>query len=103
MADVMESGEAFEPLFEIRTNDLGVIRLVRWPEGLVLWVDGQIRWKSWADSQSRRGALKAMREPTEPMIDAAFRAVETAYGPHASDWDPITVWQAMVDAAIKDD
>lgn len=25
----------------------GTIRLEEWPEGLVLWVGGEIRWKSW--------------------------------------------------------
>ena len=32
-----------------RTDDdvLGVVRLSRWPEGMVLWVGGQIAWKSW--------------------------------------------------------
>lgn len=26
---------------------LGTIRLEMWPEGLVLWVGGEIRWRSW--------------------------------------------------------
>lgn len=30
-----------------RENDLGVIRLEEWPEGIVLWVGGEIRYKSW--------------------------------------------------------
>lgn len=30
-------------------EEFGVIRMEEWPEGLVLWVDGQIRWKSWED------------------------------------------------------
>jgi hypothetical protein len=36
-----------EKLFETSTEDLGVIRLERWPEGFVLWAGGIIRWKSW--------------------------------------------------------
>jgi hypothetical protein len=28
---------------------LGVVRIERWPEGIVVWVGGEIRWKSWAD------------------------------------------------------
>jgi len=26
----------------------GVVRLERWPEGIVLWVSGQIKWRSWS-------------------------------------------------------
>src|SRR5882762_1285305 len=28
-------------------SDLGVISVEEWPEGLVLWVGGEIKWKSW--------------------------------------------------------
>jgi hypothetical protein len=38
-------------LFETRLSDLGVVRVERWPEGLCLWVGGEIRWKSWEESQ----------------------------------------------------
>jgi hypothetical protein len=30
-------------------DEFGVVRLEEWPEGLVLWVGGQIRWRSWGD------------------------------------------------------
>jgi hypothetical protein len=36
-----------ETLFETRTDADGVIRVECWPEGLVLWVGGVIRWKQW--------------------------------------------------------
>jgi hypothetical protein len=36
-----------------RTEDyrrnFGVVKLEEWPEGLVLWVGGQIRWESFRD------------------------------------------------------
>ena len=32
-----------------RYDKYGVIRIEEWPEGLVLWVGGQIRWKSWTN------------------------------------------------------
>lgn len=35
-------------LYEERTPDQGVVRLVRWPEGYVLWHHGEIVWRSWA-------------------------------------------------------
>lgn len=38
-----------QTLYTERTDAEGVIRLERWPEGLVLWVGGEIRWKAWAD------------------------------------------------------
>lgn len=36
-----------EMIFKTSTDEDGVIRLVRWPEGLVLWVGGVIVWKQW--------------------------------------------------------
>lgn len=30
-------------------NDIGIVKLEMWPEGLVLWVGGEIKWKSWVD------------------------------------------------------
>jgi hypothetical protein len=35
-------------------DEYGTIRVEEWPEGLVLWVDGQIRWRSWQDLSLRR-------------------------------------------------
>jgi hypothetical protein len=32
------------------TDELGVIRLAQWPEGIVLWVGGEIVWRSWRDA-----------------------------------------------------
>jgi hypothetical protein len=29
--------------------NLGVVRLEQWPEGLVLWVGGEVKWQSWED------------------------------------------------------
>jgi len=48
--------EHFFPEVEVRKlyeslrymESLGVVRLEEWPEGLVLWVGGEIVWKSWA-------------------------------------------------------
>lgn len=38
-------------LFEtIRDINNGVIRLETWPEGLVLWVNGKIKYTSWEDA-----------------------------------------------------
>lgn len=57
-----------------------------------------------------RAAIKAMREPTEEMVDQASEAIVQEYG--KSDWeeakdmaeglvaDPI--WHAMIDAALKE-
>lgn len=30
-------------------NEYGTVRVAMWPEGIVLWVGCEIRWKSWAD------------------------------------------------------
>jgi hypothetical protein len=40
------SDDVITVLFEERTDAEGTIRLERWPEGLVLWVGGEIRWRS---------------------------------------------------------
>lgn len=37
-------------LFEYEGVDGGMIRLETWPEGLVLWVNGKIKYKFWEDS-----------------------------------------------------
>lgn len=34
-------------LYEERDERLGVVRLERWPEGIVLWCGGEIAWRSW--------------------------------------------------------
>lgn len=38
--------EAYD-LMRYERQDIGVIRIAKWPEGLVLWVNGEIKWKSW--------------------------------------------------------
>ena len=43
----MTETSGVEKLYEERTEALGVVRLERWPEGLVLWVGSTILWKSW--------------------------------------------------------
>lgn len=32
-------------------NQYGTIRLELWSEGLILWVGGEIRWRSWLDKR----------------------------------------------------
>ncbi len=36
---------------EYLREEFGVIRMEEWPEGLVLWVGGQARWRSWEDPE----------------------------------------------------
>jgi hypothetical protein len=36
------------PLYQLRTETYGTIRVEEWPEGLVIWVGGEIRWRSFA-------------------------------------------------------
>jgi hypothetical protein len=33
-------------LFRLQTETYGVIKIEEWPEGLVIWVGGEIRWSS---------------------------------------------------------
>lgn len=37
-------------LFETIRDIYGVVRLETWPEGLVLWVNGKIKYKYWEDT-----------------------------------------------------
>lgn len=37
-----------QPLFKCTHEIFGVVRVEEWPEGLVVWVGGEIRWKSWS-------------------------------------------------------
>jgi hypothetical protein len=36
-------------IFQMDHSKHGTIRIEEWPEGLVLWIGGQIRWRSWED------------------------------------------------------
>ncbi len=47
-------------LTDMFADEFGTVRLEEWPEGLVLWVGGEIRWRSWRDP-----ALWATREPQQ--------------------------------------
>jgi hypothetical protein len=38
-------------IFEKYSDEFGLIRLEEWKEGLVLWVCGQIKWKSWENNK----------------------------------------------------
>lgn len=40
----------------------GVIRLEEWPEGLVLWVGGEIKWKSWEPDRTKELVKKLAGE-----------------------------------------
>lgn len=44
------------------------IRVEQWPEGLVLWVSGEIVWKDWVDEI----------KPTKTMIDVMMEALKKA-------------------------
>lgn len=46
-------------LFETRSEKFGVIRLEMWPEGLVLWVGGQLAWRSWIPVTLKRRNIDA--------------------------------------------
>lgn len=35
------------------SDQFGVVRLEHWPEGLVLWAGGEIRWCSWRGTDGR--------------------------------------------------
>lgn len=34
-------------IFQVDHSKHGTIRIEEWPDGLVLWIGGQIRWRSW--------------------------------------------------------
>ncbi len=48
-----------------------------------------------------RAAIKAMREPTQAMVnDGILNGVENGFGCGYSDY--VDLWQAMVDGALKE-
>lgn len=47
-------------------NEFGTVKIEVWPEGLVLWVGGEIRWRSWRDI-----ALWSARTLPQPRRDGA--------------------------------
>ena len=61
-------------LIETRTEQDGVIRVERWPEGLVLWVGGVIAWKSWKPKRAH------IHDLASKLADAAFEIAETDRG-----------------------
>lgn len=54
------STESISVICENETEEFGTVRVVHWPEGLVLWVGGRSVWKSWQD-KAEQGA-----EPGDP-------------------------------------
>lgn len=48
------------------SQEFGTIRLAKWPEGLVLWVNGEIRWRSWEDPGL--GGQRISGGPPDPPI-----------------------------------
>jgi hypothetical protein len=53
--------------------------------------------------KNARAALQAMREPTEAMVLAAYRAFD-AFGPDAvlGPHETLAIWHAMIDAALEE-
>lgn len=55
------------PRFSVEFKDLeqqyGVVRLEEWQEGLVLWVGGEIKWRSW--EKRTGGYINGYREGWE--------------------------------------
>lgn len=53
-------------LFRYWSDDTGVVRLERWPEGFVLWFGGQIVFKLWKKKEMITASLKL--DTTEAVI-----------------------------------
>ena len=66
-------GEEFTFLCDADDAEFGKVRVVRWPEGIVVWVGGQIRWKSW----EREGIHARLKRDGWPQR-AAFSDAELA-------------------------
>lgn len=43
-------------------EELGIVRLMHWPDGLVLWVGGEIVYKTW-----KQGVFTAVAPPPAPV------------------------------------
>jgi len=63
-SDIAVSVLSVVTLFRERHDDYGVIKIELWPEGLVIWVGGEIRWRSFdwprADLDDAREVLVEM-------------------------------------------
>lgn len=74
--DVSDAMRAFAPdatihtMFQGQSEWFGVIRLESWPEGLVLWVGGEIVWRSWQGTERKRD-LEVENRRLQERVDAA--------------------------------
>jgi hypothetical protein len=54
------AGDRAITLFEARYDDYGTVRLEVWQDGLVVWIAGQIVWKTWESQQRATDELLTM-------------------------------------------
>jgi hypothetical protein len=67
---------------------------------MIDWCAEKVRLALYSDNKSCKEAviecIKAMREPTEKMVEAAKNSPDNIYGPKA-------VWECMIDAIIGEE
>jgi hypothetical protein len=68
------------------------------PDPDEIW-NGHPLWEEFSDDA--RAAIEAMREPTEPMMQAAESEAEAYFGNGQERLEPEQVWRVMIDAALK--
>jgi len=94
-------------LYSARTPEDGVIRLVKWPEGYVLWHHGKIVWRSWEAPTAPVTAFHLTEWERLKLLTAATAAALTYFGhsvlgglkPHENE--EMKLWDALSDK-LKD-
>lgn len=46
----------------LQQKDLGEVKIEIWPEGLVLWIGGEIKWKSWENKAELNDEVMIIQE-----------------------------------------
>lgn len=88
-------------MFQERSPTLGVIRLEMWDEGLVLWIGGKIRYRSWRNPLSEDSAIKSsLDEKIHRQLVKSANTIVNSYALLASsDAQLAEEWAELVRAA----
>lgn len=69
-----------ETLWSMTKDDGGVIRVARWPEGYVVWFDGEIVFRSWKREPERQHVINVIGQVSRETVREIRRALADVSG-----------------------